>query len=137
MKASRDVYGGGDKWFSEIVVTATGAADLKLCPAATANGRTRRLVVLRYHISGHNTNAAATTYVIRNKTTTANIMLGGSMIPLTGATSRHGECELPAVAGEDIELNVAGAITGQINVTLEGVVISQDLPVTRNFTGVP
>lgn len=130
----------GDSWWSRVVVTGAGAADLKALIASTAasdTARRRRLVVTGWSISGHNTNGTATTFVIRNKTTTTTIFKGGSMLPTVGSfqDSITG-LWLPGAVNEAIEINVAGAITGQIDVTLFGRVISGDAPFqTRNVTG--
>lgn len=128
-------------WWARVLVTATGAADLKVVPTASATGasRTRRLIITGWKISGHNTNAAATTFTIRNKTTTAIVFLDGSMIPLTGAyQSDQSDAWLPGAANETIELNVGGAITGQLAVTIWGRSISADSPFyTDKVTGAP
>ena len=129
----------GAAWWSRAIVTATGAATLKTCPTASATGRNRRLVVTGWSISGHNTNAAATTFTIRNATTTTVIFKGGSMGPTTGSfASDQTSTWLPGTANENIQINVAGAITGQIEVTIWGRVISADTMIlTDNATGAP
>lgn len=129
---------GSDQWFSRVRVTATGRADLKIPPTATAVGRNRRLVVEFYSIVGHNTNAAATVFEIRNKTTTTSVLLGGSMLPNSGSCSLHQNgVWLPGQSNETIEINVTGSITGAIDITLGGRILPDDFPSTRNYTGAP
>lgn len=132
---------GGDYWWSRVIVTSVTAADLKVVPTASATGtaRQRRLVITGWTISGHNTNAAATTFVIRNKTTTTTVFMGGSMIPLTGVyQSDQNGLWLPGAANETIEISVAGAITGQIAITMWGRSISADaVGFASKYTGAP
>lgn len=135
--SSSEVF-GADSWWSRVIVTATGAADIRTIPAATAVGRTRRIVLQGWDITGHNTNAAATTFTIRNKTTNTIVFTGGSMGPTTGSVQKSAsDACLAGAADEAIEINVEGAITGQIEVTCWGRILPLDFPSTRNNTGAP
>lgn len=133
----------GDSWWSRVRVTATGEADLKAAVTSTAagagTGRQRRLVVTGWSIYGQNTNAAATTFSIRNKTTTTTIFKDGGMVPTSGTFSSDvNGVNLVGAANEAIELTVGGALTGFLSVVLWGRVQSADSPFqTRNVTGAP
>lgn len=139
--ANIDLTGAtGNIWWSRILVTAVGAADLKVIPTATAagSGRQRRLALTWFTILGHNTNAAATTFVVRNKTTTANVFFGGSMLPVSGSiqTTSSG-IFIAGAANETIELVVAGAITGQIDISCGGRFLPADYATVDKYTGAP
>lgn len=97
-----------------------------------------RVVIDGYTVSGHNTNAAATTFTVRNKSTTASVLFGGSMAATSGTINiaANGR-SIPAESGETVEINVAGAITGQIEVEVEGYILPATIPVCTEYTGVP
>lgn len=97
-----------------------------------------RCVLTAWTVTGQNTNAAVTTFVVRNKTTTANILFGGAMLATTGTCNIAQQDRFaPGTAGETIELNVAGAITGQLEVEIEGGFLPSSTPCVNEYTGVP
>lgn len=135
------------EWHANLVVTAvTAGTDLKAVPASTAfsaviggvgAARTRRLVITGYHFGGVNTNAAATIFAIRNKTTTTSVLLNGGMGPTNGSVNVNGQCWLPAAANETLELVVTGALTGSLGITIWGRYLAHDYPAATNYTGAP
>lgn len=97
-----------------------------------------RCVLTAWRIEGQNTNAAVTTYTIRNKATAANVLFGGAMHATTGTVREVAqERFVPGTAGETIELNVAGAITGQIEVEIEGGFLPSSVPCVNEYVGTP
>lgn len=141
MKALINNSSDGSGWWSTVTAVATGNTTMKTVPTASATGasRARRLVVTGWSITGHNTNAAATTFAIRNATTTTIIFKGGSLAPTSGQLdSTVNGVWLPGAAGESLQLNIGGAFTGVLSVTVWGRIVSADSPfLTDNATGAP
>lgn len=99
-----------------------------------------RVVIDAYSISGYNTNAAATTITIRNKAPapTTSVLLGGGMAATSGTINISASHRtIPAESGATIELVVGGAITGLVDVEVEGYIVPATIPVCLEYTGKP
>lgn len=95
-----------------------------------------RIVIEDIIIGGSNTNAAATLIEIRNITTTANIAAKFRMIAVSGLLNREiiGTC-IPMAADEGIELVTSGALTGFVDATIVGRLVSNGAAMARAYTG--
>jgi len=89
------------------------------------------LVITGYSISGNNSNAAQTVWVLRHVDGNKEVVLGGSMALTSGQCNKdNSNAWLEMIPNQSLELVTSGAITGQIDVMVEGRI----LPMTTTST---
>lgn len=134
---------GQQTCWARLVVTAIGATDIVVYypPAAAGDATaTYRAVITGWSAIGHNTNAAATVFTVRGKVTTTAIAFGGSMGPTNGSVGMGlTGIWTPMPANESLQLNVTGALTGQLDVYLEYIWLSAKTAAAGDgrYSGVP
>lgn len=121
--------------FSGAVGTATAAASVG---NEVYFPLSYRAVLTAWTVNATSTHATPTVFVVRNKVTTANILFDGAMLATTGVlTLTQQDRFVPGTAGETIELNVTGGLTGQLTVDVEGGFLPSSVPCVNEYTGVP
>lgn len=113
--------------FNPATDTLTFAPDV---PAAVANLDTFelytaehnwRIVVTGCVVSGHNTNAAASSVLLRNHATTTAVVLPFTIAPTNGQMAvADGNLWHPLIEDESLQLNV-NTLTGQVSLSLKGL----------------
>lgn len=127
---------------STTVTFTIGATDFSSNGAAAQNEiwlpLSYRCVITDWTVIGSNSNAAICTWTVRNKTTTANVLFGGSIGLTSGnIVTDRGNTLTPGTAGETLELVVAGAITGNIDIEVEGGFLPSSTVTVNEYTGAP
>lgn len=129
---------GMNNFWRRVTRTTTGTTTVVTPPASTlATGGTNRVVITEIILNGYNANAALTTILLRNTTTTANVALGAGMNPTSGSVSIQTSCWIPMADGEGVDLVVGGALTGSVDVTLVGIFLPGTTPAADKYTGAP
>jgi hypothetical protein len=112
-------------------LTAAGASAGDLYDIFIAN-MANRLVITGYHISGNNSNAAQATVLLRcYPTTTVSILRASLNITNGNYSADAGGVWIPLPADESIQVVVAGALTGNVDITVWGKVF----PISTHLAG--
>jgi len=94
------------------------------------------LVITGYSISGHNTNAAFTSWLLRHIDGNKEVVLGGSMALTSGHCNKdNSNCWYEMIPNQSLELVVGGSLTGIIDVTVEGRILPMSTTSTDFLDG--
>lgn len=97
-----------------------------------------RVVLTAWTVNATSTHATPTVFTVRNKATNTSILFDGAMLATTGVlTLTQQDRFVPGTAGETIELNVTGGLTGQLTVDVEGGFLPSSVPCVNEYTGAP